>query len=127
MATIPSSTPVYQASGLASKLNSQSIIDSLVQIEGAPLTTSATAQTLKLSVDGTEYDIDVAAGTKLQDLATQINASTGAHLAGGAATTNPFTASVMSDGTQSYLTITNKNPGFVVGQPAGSALSVVSD
>jgi flagellar hook-associated protein 2 len=88
---------------------------------------SATAQTLKLSVDGQEYDIDVKANTKLSDLVTQINTSGSAHKPDGTAVTLPFSASMVSDGTSSYLTITNNNPGFVVGQPASSALQVTQD
>jgi flagellar hook-associated protein 2 len=212
------SVPAYQASGLASKLDTQNIIDNLVTIEGMPLKTIATkqadvsvqissigtlmsaldtlngaaaslkaggltaitasgsytdfavagaptnagrytvkvedvaraakvrstavynsadavvsnsAQTLKLSVDGQEYDIDVSANTKLSDLATQINNSTHAHtplpLPNGTPATLPFTAAVTSDGTHYFLTISNKNSGFVVGQPASSALSVIND
>ena len=209
------SIPTYQASGLASNMDTQGIIEKLVAIEGAPLATiakkqagvsvqvsslgslmsaldglstaaknlgtggittitgsagssdysvsgttstpmsytmkveglaraaksrsttmyangdavvSVGAQTLSTKVDGQQYNIAVAANTKLKDLVTQINASTGATtFPGGAAATLPFTASLMSDGTQSYITLTNKSTGFVVGQPASSALSVVSD
>jgi flagellar hook-associated protein 2 len=212
------SVPAYQASGLASKLDTQNIIDNLVLIEGTPLKTIAskqadvsvqisaigslissldtlngaaaslkaggltsisasgnytdfsvsgipanagrftvkvedlaraaktrstatytsaddvvtnTAKTLKLSVDGQEYDIDVAANTKLSDLATQINNSTHAYkplpLPNGTPTTLPFTAAVTSDGTNYFLTISNKSAGFVVGQGAASALAVVND
>lgn len=208
-----SSIPAYQASGLASNMDTQGIIDKLVSIEGMPLTTlskkqagitvqvstlgalmasldslnasvknvatvglntvtqqgstndftvsgapttgssyavrvqdmakvakarsttfyangdavvSAGAQTLSLSVDGQQFDIAVVAGTKLKDLVTQINTNAGA-TSGGTAATLPFTASLVSDGTQSYLSLTNKKTGFVVGQPATSALSVVSD
>lgn len=197
------SIPAYQASGLASNMDTQGIIDKLVQIEAIPLTTlatkqaaisvkisslgalmghldaigtqakflgtngvssisvagsnsdfsvsgapanagrytvrvetlaraakarsttvytsaedvvTATAKNLKLSVDGTTHTIAVAAGTTLSGLVTQINGAN-----------KPFTASLVSDGTQHYITITNKETGFVVGQPASSALSVVSE
>jgi flagellar hook-associated protein 2 len=209
------SVPAYQASGLASKLNTQDIIDSLVTIEAMPLQdlakkqsaisvqissigslmssldslnasasflgsnglasisaigtyndfsisgTASTAgrytmkvedlaraakvrstttynastdvvnvgaDTLSVSVDGVGYNIAVAAGTKLSDLADQINKSTGATLAaGGTATTLPFTASVLSDGTHSFLTLTSKNLGHRVGQAADDALTVTHD
>lgn len=91
----------------------------------AIVTTSA--KTLKLSVDGQEYDIDVNANTKLADLVKQINAGTAAHKPGNnTPVTLPFSASLVSDGSSSYITITNNNPGFVVGQPASSALQVVT-
>lgn len=77
---------------------------------------TATAKTLKLSVDGTQHDIAITAGSTLTSVVTQINAAN-----------KPFTAAVVSDGTQHYITITNKETGFVVGQAAGSALAVVSD
>jgi flagellar hook-associated protein 2 len=197
------SIPAYQASGLASKMDTQGIIEKLVQIEGIPLTTiatkqaavttkisaigtlmshletlsstaknlatggittvsatgsysdfsvsgapanagrytvnveglaraaktrsttvynsadavvTATAKDLKLSVDGTIHTIAVTAGTTLNQLVTQINGAN-----------KPFTASLVSDGSQYYLTITNKSSGFVVGQPATHALSVVDE
>jgi flagellar hook-associated protein 2 len=77
---------------------------------------TATAKDLKLSVDGTTHTISVAANTTLSQLVTQINGAN-----------KPFTASLVSDGTQYYVTLTNKNTGFVVGQPASSALAVVNE
>jgi flagellar hook-associated protein 2 len=77
---------------------------------------TATAQNLKLSVDGTTHTIAVTAGTTLSQLVTQINGAN-----------KPFTAALVSDGSQYYVTITNKDTGFAVGQPASSALSVVSE
>lgn len=77
---------------------------------------TATAKDLKLSVDGTIHTINVAANTTLSQLVTQINGAN-----------KPFTASLVSDGTNYFVTLTNKESGFVVGQPAASALSVVSE
>jgi flagellar hook-associated protein 2 len=88
---------------------------------------SAAADSLKISVDGVDYNIAVAAGAKLKDLAANINSSTGVTLNGGAAATSPFTATIVSDGTNSYLTIANKNSGFRVGQPQADALTIVHD
>jgi flagellar hook-associated protein 2 len=88
---------------------------------------SAAADSLKISVDGVTYNIAVPAGTKLKELAANINSSTGITLNGGATTTSPFTASVVSDGTNSYLTISNKTAGHRVGQPASDAFTVVHD
>jgi flagellar hook-associated protein 2 len=197
------SVPAYQASGLASNMDTQGIIEKLVAIEGQPLTTiatkqaaitvkissigtlmsnlealstqakflktngisavavngtysdfsvagtpanpgrydvkvqdlaraakarsttvytsaddvvTATAKNLKLSVDGTTHSIAVTAGTTLSQLVTQINGAN-----------KPFTASLVSDGSQYYVTLTRKETGFVVGQPASSALSVVNE
>src|SRR6185436_10496681 len=59
---------------------------------------SATADTLKISVDGVNYNIAVTAGMKLKDLAANINSSTNVKLDNGTATTSPFTAQVVSDG-----------------------------
>src|SRR5436190_20538577 len=58
---------------------------------------TATAKNLKLSVDGTTHTIAVTAGTTLTQLVTQINAAN-----------KPFTAALVSDGSQYYVTITNK-------------------
>lgn len=69
-----------------------------------------------LGVQGTNYDLTVADGTSLSDLATQINAL-------GA----PVVASVISDGTKSYLSIANQNTGFAVGGDASQALTLSAD
>src|SRR3954471_23938931 len=88
---------------------------------------SAGADNLKISVDGVNYNIAVPAGMKLKELAANINSSTNVTLDGGAATTSPFTAAVVSDGTSSYLTISNKTAGHRVGQAAADAFTVVHD
>ena len=70
----------------------------------ASAATAVDGGTLHLDVRGTGYDVVIADGTSLQALATQLNAS-------GA----PVIASVVSDGTQSYLTITNRDSGVPAG------------
>ena len=70
----------------------------------ATAATAVDGGTLHLDVRGTGYDVVIADGTSLQALATQLNAS-------GA----PVIASVVSDGTQSYLTITNRDSGVPAG------------
>ena len=62
---------------------------------------------------GTGYDVTVADGTALSDLVAQINA-TGA----------PVNAAVISDGTQSYLSITNRNTGYPSSIAADQALAL---
>lgn len=74
------------------------------------------ATSLQLSVDGTTHSIAVPANTKLGDLASLINNAG-----------KPFTASIVSDGSQYYLTVTNKNTGYAIGAAASSALTVVQD
>jgi flagellar hook-associated protein 2 len=68
--------------------------------------------TLDLTVQGTDYAIPIADGTALSDVAAAIRAS-------GA----PITATVLSDGTSSYLSLTDRDTGYpVAGQP-GDALA----
>jgi flagellar hook-associated protein 2 len=69
--------------------------------------------TLTLSIDGTDYVITKAAGDTLADIATKIQQS-------GA----PVTATILSDGTSSYLSVTRSETGYQVGQPASSALQI---
>jgi flagellar hook-associated protein 2 len=61
---------------------------------------------LHFDTGGTGYDVTVTDGTALSDLVAQINA-TGA----------PVNAAIISDGSQSYLSITNRNTGY---DPAGT-------
>jgi flagellar hook-associated protein 2 len=68
--------------------------------------------TLSLTVQGTAYSIDVADGTALSDVAAAIRAS-------GA----PITATVLSDGTSSYLSLTNRDTGYAIGGQPADALS----
>jgi flagellar hook-associated protein 2 len=88
---------------------------------------SATADTLKINVDGVNYNIAVPAHMKLKELAANINSSTGVKLDNGTDATSPFSATVVSDGTNSYLTIANKSAGHRLGQPASDAFTVVHD
>jgi flagellar hook-associated protein 2 len=189
-------TPAYQASGIASGLDTTSIVNSLVAIETQPITALQTTQTalksqvsqlgtlasqlsalgaaasalstgvvqvsvsssntgftatadstatagnynvqvtslaaaskarsqgfasataaavaggnLHLDVQGTGYDVAIAEGSDLTAVANSINAS-------GA----PVVASVISDGTQSYLSVTNNNSGFTPGTDPTAAL-----
>lgn len=68
--------------------------------------------TLNLTVQGAAYAITIADGTSLADVAFQIRAS-------GA----PITATVLSDGTSSYLSLTDRDTGYAVGGQPADALS----
>ena len=72
-----------------------------------------TGGTLHLDVQGSGYDVKITDGMALSDVAAEINRS-------GA----PVQAALVSDGTKSYLSITNKNSGFPVGSEAASALVI---
>jgi flagellar hook-associated protein 2 len=76
-------------------------------------TDAVRAGTLSLSVMGTNYDVAINLGDTLSQVATTINRS-------GA----PVTATTLSDGTSTYLSITNNDTGFRIGEPASSALSI---
>jgi flagellar hook-associated protein 2 len=69
--------------------------------------------TLNLTVQGTAYAITIADGTSLTDVAAQIRAS-------GA----PITATVLSDGTSTYLSLTNRDTGYPLTGQASDALSI---
>lgn len=71
------------------------------------------AGTLSLSIDGTAYELNVAAGATLDQVRQGLN-ELGA----------PISASIVNDGTSSYLVVTNKNPGFVIGDDPSSALTI---
>ncbi len=71
------------------------------------------AGTLSISVSGTAYSVAIAQGATLADVAETISTS-------GA----PVTASVISDGTQSYLSITNKDTGYTIGGDPSNALVI---
>jgi flagellar hook-associated protein 2 len=70
--------------------------------------------TLNLNVKGKAYDpITIADGASLSDVALQINQAV-----------SEVSAAVVFDGSSYYLSITNRETGFKVGQPPESALSV---
>ncbi len=75
----------------------------------APLT----AGNLDFSVNGTSYTVAVAAGASLNDVAQSINT-----------TVSKVTASVISDGTRTYLSVTNKDTGYTIGGAPANALSI---
>lgn len=74
--------------------------------------TAVKAGTLKLGVQGTNYDIAIGAGSTLADVAFAIRQS-------GA----PVSASVLTSNGQSYLSITNRSTGFT-GATADTALTI---
>lgn len=72
------------------------------------------AGTLSISVQGAEaVEVDIAEGATLADVADALNKS-------GA----PINATIISDGTSSYLSISNRETGHPVGSPGDSALVI---
>lgn len=69
--------------------------------------------TLTLGVSGTNYDITIADGSSLEMVASAINTA-------GA----PVTAAVLDSNGTRYLSLTNRDTGFPVGQPPASALTI---
>lgn len=69
--------------------------------------------TLNLSVRGTSYAVTIADGASLADVALAIRQS-------GA----PVSATVLSDGTSSYLSVTSVNTGYPIGSTPDAALSL---
>lgn len=88
----------------AGKARSQGFTDAFAPVTGG---------TLSVRAMGTDYDIQVADGATLQDVATSINQS-------GA----PISAALVSDGTQTFLSLTNRDTGFPIGGTAADGLSV---
>jgi flagellar hook-associated protein 2 len=88
----------------AAKARSQSFASSSAQVQGG---------TLSLSVRGTTYDVTIEDGQTLSGVAASINSS-------GA----PVRATILSSGGLSYLSITNRDTGHAIGQPAASALVI---
>lgn len=88
----------------AAKARSVAFADSSAEVKRGSLT---------LSVSGTDYHVDISQGSTLSDVAKAISTS-------GA----PVTASVISDGTQSYLSITNKDTGYTIGGDPNNALKI---
>jgi flagellar hook-associated protein 2 len=193
-------TPVFTAGGLASGLDTNSIIDQLVKLESTPITTAQSRQTafktqisqigqlttqlgaladaakalqtngvlgvaqvgstsgftatpgptatagrytmqvdslattakarstgfgasslvnggdLTLGVNGTNYTVSIVDGSSLELVASQINTS-------GA----PVSAAVLNTNGTRYLSISNRDTGFTVGQPASSALTLTEN
>ncbi len=200
MATTSVGTPVFTAGGLASGLDTNSIIDQLVKLESTPITTAQSQQTafntqisqigqlstqlgaladaakalqtngvlgvaqvgatsgftatpgatatagrysmqvdslattakarstafgasalvnggdLTLGVNGSNYTVSIVDGSSLELVASQINTS-------GA----PVSASVLNTNGTRYLSISNRDTGFTVGQPASSALTITEN
>jgi flagellar hook-associated protein 2 len=76
-------------------------------------TSPVTGGTLTLNVMGTSYDVTIPDGTTLSDVALRIRQS-------GA----PVSAVVLSNGTQAFLSITNRNSGYPIGGAPGDALTI---
>lgn len=68
---------------------------------------------LTISVNGTAFSMTVPDGQSLEGTAAQINAS-------GA----PVSATILNTNGTRYLSLSNRDTGFTVGQPAASALTV---
>jgi flagellar hook-associated protein 2 len=84
--------------------------------QGFAATDTATGGTLNLSVQGTSYAVSVADGASLSSIAADINGS-------GAA----VSASVISDGTKSYLSVTNSNLGYPTTGTGDTAMTMTFD
>lgn len=69
--------------------------------------------TLHFDTGGAGYDVTITDGTALSDLVAQINAA-------GA----PVNAAIISDGTRSYLSLSNRNTGFAPTGTAAQALAI---
>jgi flagellar hook-associated protein 2 len=75
-----------------------------------------TGGTLTLGINGTNYDVSIADGESLADVAFAVQQS-------GA----PVNATVLSDGTHSYLSITNQNTGYTIGGNPSDALTITEN
>lgn len=75
--------------------------------------TTVRGGTLNLSVNGTGYDVTIEDGSSLSSVATAINQS-------GA----PVSATVLTTNGTSYLSLTNRETGFTVGQDPATALVI---
>jgi flagellar hook-associated protein 2 len=117
-------TQVGSASGYTATPSSSStagrysiLVDSVAAAAKAPSSgfttgTLVMGSTLTIGVNGTPYDVTVADGSSLEMVAAAINTS-------GA----PVSAAVLDSNGTRYLSVTNKDTGFTVGQPAASALT----
>lgn len=72
-----------------------------------------TGGTLGLSINGTNYDITIDDGATLAEVARAINDSDA-----------PVTAAVLTSGSSTYLSITNRDEGFTVGANPSVALTI---
>lgn len=72
-----------------------------------------TGGTLRLGVNGTDYDIAITDGASLTDVAKAINDSDA-----------PVSAALLTTNGQTFLSLTRQDTGFTVGQPAASALTI---
>jgi len=101
----PAGTYAVQVNSLAAAAKARSV--------GFGTDVTVTGGTLSLSVNGTNYDVVIGDGSTLSGVAQAINQS-------GA----PVSATVLTTNGTSYLSLTNRNTGFTVGEPAASALSI---
>lgn len=74
---------------------------------------AVTGGTLSLTVQGNPFSVAITDGMTLRDVAAAIN-QTGA----------PVSASLIKDGTATYLALTNRDTGFPIGGSAADGLSV---
>ena len=81
--------------------------------QGYASTDTVTGGTLNLSVQGTAYSVNITDGSSLADVVSAIQAS-------GA----PVSASIISDGTDNYLSITNSKSGYPTSGTAADALGI---
>lgn len=72
-----------------------------------------TGGTLRLGINGTNYDLTIADGTTLTDVAKAINDSDA-----------PVSAALLTTNGQTYLSLTRQDTGFTVGQAAATALTI---
>ncbi|MBX7101701.1 MAG: flagellar filament capping protein FliD [Myxococcaceae bacterium] len=93
-----------QSLASAAKARSQSFTSGADPVSGG---------TLALTVMGTTTNVSIADGASLSDVAKSINQS-------GAA----VTANLLSDGTHTYLSLTNRDTGFPLTGAPGDALSI---
>jgi len=72
-----------------------------------------TGGTLALTVQGTQYNLTITDGESLSDVASALN-QLGA----------PINATILSDGTNQYLEVTDAQTGYPIGTNAANALSI---
>jgi flagellar hook-associated protein 2 len=79
----------------------------------ASTSSPVTGGTLALTVQGTQYNLTITDGESLSDVATALN-QLGA----------PINATILSDGTNQYLEVTDAQTGYPIGTTAANALSI---